>query len=307
MASAILLDSGKVLIAGGYTSNTVAVASAELYDPATGTWSPAGNMGSSRWGVTLTRLPSGRVVAIGGYSSPGSSSPVRHVDIYDPATNTWSPGSPVTFARGGHTATLLPSGRVLVIGGADSAVNSIPELYDPATNTWVPAAGMPSSARSSHAAVLLPSGRVLVAGGGSAPALYDLATDTWIPATGGSGNNWSHGYLLPDGKVLLSAGVNLAVYDPALNIQTGAGTLIHSRGHPLQVMLASGRLLVTGGSQAISAITEIYDPATASVAFSVSMPSGRNGAIGVLLPSGKVLVAGGHSGSFLNTAVLYSP
>ncbi|MFP2960314.1 kelch repeat-containing protein [Myxococcus sp. 1LA] len=305
-AQAILLDSGKVLVAGGYNTNPVA--SAELYDPATGTWSPAGNMSSARGSHTLTRLPSGRVVAIGGSPNQAGTSEVRHVDIYDPATNTWSSAAPLTFARARHTATLLPSGKVLVIGGAASAVNNIPELYDPATNTWVPVASMAATTRSAHAAVLLPSGKVLVAGGGSAPELYDLATDTWTPATGGSGNAWSQGHLLPNGKVLLMAGVNLALYDPALNVQTSAGTLTHGRSNPTHVMLESGRLLVTGGSQAISAIAEIYDPATASVAFSVSMPSGRQGATGILLPSGKVLVAAGHwDGTYLNTAVLYSP
>ncbi|NVI97581.1 kelch-like protein [Myxococcus sp. AM009] len=305
-APGVLLDSGKVLVVGGY--NTDPLASAELYDPATGTWSAAGNMGSARGSHTLTRLPSGRVMAIGGSTDQAGNQSVRNVDIYDPATNTWSAATPLTFARARHTATLLPSGKVLVIGGAASAVNSIPEVYDPATNTWVPIASMAATLRASHSAVLLPSGKLLVAGGSSAAEMYDLATDTWAPATGASGTSWSQGHLLPSGRVLLHAGVNFALYDPALNLQASAGTLTHARNNPTHVMLASGRLLVTGGSQAISAITEIYDPATASVSFSVSMPSGRQGPTGVLLPSGKVLVAAGHWGnSYLNTAVIYSP
>ncbi|MFP2907397.1 kelch repeat-containing protein, partial [Pyxidicoccus sp. 3LFB2] len=306
-ATALLLSTGKVLVSGGY--NPTVQSSAELYDPATGAWTAAGNMSLARWGHTMTLLPSGKVLAIGGAIDTGGGSTVRNVDIYDPATNSWTAAAPLTFARVDHTATLLPSGKVLVIGGAVSTVNRIPELYDPATNAWVPVASMASATRASPTTVLLPSGKLLVAGGGASAELYDLATDTWTPATGVSGASWTHGYLQPSGKVLLNAGGTFALYDPALNVQTSAGALVHSRSSHMQVRLASGRLLFAGGSQATSAITEIYDPATGTTAFSVSIPSPRYGFPGVLLPSGKVLVAGGAAGSstYLNTAFLYTP
>jgi hypothetical protein len=66
-------------------------------------------------------------------------------------------------ARTLHTATLLPSGKVLVAGGGDD--NSTAEVYDPATAAFSFAAGM-GIGRSGHTATLLPDGSVLVAGGG---------------------------------------------------------------------------------------------------------------------------------------------
>src|SRR5450759_78377 len=103
-------------------------------------------------------------------------------------TNTWSAAGNLITPREGHTATLLPSGQVLVAGGyGSSAALASAERYDPATNTWS-AAGSLTTARIDHTATLLPSGQVLVAGGfdGSGALAsaerYDPATNTWSPA-----------------------------------------------------------------------------------------------------------------------------
>jgi hypothetical protein len=306
-ATGVLLNTGRVLVAGGY--NPTMLSSAELYSPETGTWSAAGNLSVARWGHTLTVLPSGRVLAVGGTTDTGGALESKAVDIYDPATNTWARAASMAFSRVRHTATLLPSGKVLVIGGASAEAGGsrIPELYDPATNSWVPVTAMAATSRSSHATVLLPSGRLLVAGGGAAAELYDPTTDSWSPATGLTGTGWSQAYLQPSGRVLLNSGLTFALYNPALNTQTSAGALVHSRTST-QVLLTSGKLLFTGGTSAgIGAIVEIYDPTTATTSFSVSMPSFRYGFAAVVLPSGKVLVAAGSDGSYLNTALLYTP
>ena len=82
-------------------------------------------------------------------------------------TGTWSSTNPMGTARHEHTATLLPSGKVLVAGGySSSGFLASAELYDPATNTWSSTGSM-GTARNRHTATLLPSGKVLVAGGGS--------------------------------------------------------------------------------------------------------------------------------------------
>ncbi len=308
-ANGVLLSTGKVLVSGGYNQG-VMLTSAELYDPATGAWTAAGNMSVGRWLHTLTVLPSGRVLAIGGTTNTTGSVESKAVDIYDPATNTWTTAAPMTFARVRHTATLLPSGKVLVVGGAttEAGASRIPELYDPATNSWVPVTSSGATSRANHVTVPLPSGKLLVAGGGASAELYDPTLDTWVPATGVVNTGWTQAYLQPSGKVLLSAGLNFALYDPALNTQTNAGALVHNRSPSTQVQLASGRLLVTGGSSGTGALTEIYDPATGTTSFSVSMPASRIGFVGVLLPSGKVLVAGGALGAeYYNTAYLYTP
>ena len=87
--------------------------------------------------------------------------------LYDPAANTWGVVGNLATARYVHTATLLPSGQVLVAGGGQGN-SGIPipsaELYDPATNAWSAAASL-SDARSAHTATLLFSGQVLVVGG----------------------------------------------------------------------------------------------------------------------------------------------
>ena len=84
----------------------------------------------------------------------------------DPVSNTWASGGTIAVARGGHTATLLANGQVLVAGGWSSSGLELKsaELFDPGTETWRPAAPM-TVARRNHRAVFLPDGSVLVIGG----------------------------------------------------------------------------------------------------------------------------------------------
>jgi len=124
-----------------------------------------GALATGRGGHTMTLLPNGNVLVVGGN---GNSAPLylSSAEIYDSVTEKWRTTGSLSIARTGHTATLLPSGKVLVAGGntgytwdLDSA-----ELYDPANGTWK-AVGSLKVARSGHSAVLLPNGRLLIAGG----------------------------------------------------------------------------------------------------------------------------------------------
>ncbi|WP_164001110.1 Kelch repeat-containing protein [Pyxidicoccus caerfyrddinensis] len=307
LPTSVLLASGKLLVSGGF--NTDVLASAELYDPATGTWSAAGIMSRGRWYHTMTLLPSGKVLVLGGGTNVTATGELRNVDIYDPATNSWTAGEPMTFSRSGHTATLLPSGKVLVTGGtsAETGGGRFPELYDPATNTWTPLG--PAYPRAYHVTIPLPSGKLLLVGGSASGELYDPATDTWALATGLLGTTWDRAWLQPSGKVLLSYGASFALYDPVTHTQSNVGTLVHNRSSSARVMLPSGKVLVTGGTQDTGIITELFDPATGTSSFSVNMPSSRYGCVDFPLPSGKVLIAGGYSasGGYFNTALLYTP
>src|SRR5206468_3381154 len=121
---------GKVLVAGGDDRVHHSLSSAELYDPASGTWSGTSDMGTARVVHTATLLPSGKVLVAGGASFDAVLS---SAELYDSASGTWTATGSMGTAREAHTATLLPSGDVLVAGGANGPFSflSSAELYDP--------------------------------------------------------------------------------------------------------------------------------------------------------------------------------
>jgi hypothetical protein len=110
-----LLTDGRALVAGGITpvdanGNVAVVASAEIFNPASGTWAATGSMGTARYSHTATLLSDGRVLAAGGASTQASA------EIFNPASGTWVATGSMTAARRAHTATLLSDGRVLAAG-----------------------------------------------------------------------------------------------------------------------------------------------------------------------------------------------
>jgi hypothetical protein len=135
-ATSTLLSDGRVLVAGGFAEPLGSpLASAELYDPKTGKFSPTGAMTAPRWGDTATLLRDGRVVIAGGASGPEvTMEPVPNpalasAELYDPKTGTFSRTGSMTIGRIDHTATLLPDGRVLIAGGnSDAAASTYPDL-----------------------------------------------------------------------------------------------------------------------------------------------------------------------------------
>jgi len=150
----------------------------ELYDPASGTWSTAASMPTGRYNHTATLLNNGKVLFVGGYITGNGSVSTAVAEVYDPASNTWSAAAPMASARGAHTATLLPSGKVLVAGGYNGGnYLASAELYDPASGTWSAAAPM-ASVRAEHTATLLNNGQVLVLGGSNGSPLSSAALYT---------------------------------------------------------------------------------------------------------------------------------
>jgi hypothetical protein len=156
--TAVRLSDGRVLVAGGSGSSGSfeGIASAELFDPATVSWTAAENMHEGRYGATATLLLDGTVLVAGGNGG----------DVYDPASGSWTATGNMIQARSYHTATLLADGTVLVAGGAFGDAMASAELYDPATRSWTATAAM-LQARYGHTAALLADGTVLVAGGSS--------------------------------------------------------------------------------------------------------------------------------------------
>lgn len=165
------LRDGRILVVAGWIDDffQTVTADAELYDPLAGTWSSAAGLYKARMSHTATRLQDGKVLVAGGYETAPSYVPTSFVEaeLYDPANDAWTVVGDLVGAREGHTATPLPDGEVLVVGGFDwntrSMVNGA-ELYEAASATWVGAAtGSPP--RESSSATLLFDGSVLVAGG----------------------------------------------------------------------------------------------------------------------------------------------
>ncbi|HEX8818671.1 MAG TPA: kelch repeat-containing protein [Archangium sp.] len=318
-----LLPNGKVLVSGG-SNNSSYTATAELYDPASGTWSSAGSMSRVRTHHTMTVLPDGRVLAAGGNDGNGSAATASSADLYNPATNTWTPTGSMANSHDMHTATLLNDGKVLVAGGTYGTNRLGADVYNPATGTWTPTGNMPQ-VHSQHTAVLLPNGKVLVAGGYgtsttiiNSAALYDPATGTWS-STGSMTNarRSAGGTLLPNGKVLVTGGYNgnaslssSELYDPATGAWSSTGSMPSPRAYYAMAMLPNGRVLVAGGygtNNAALATSATYNYSTGTWSASTAMPSTRTSPIATLLPDGQVLVIGGQGNGILSTAIIFDP
>jgi IPT/TIG domain/RTX calcium-binding nonapeptide repeat (4 copies)/Beta-propeller repeat/Galactose oxidase, central domain/Kelch motif len=204
------LGDGKVLLVGGQApASSSPLASAELYDPATNSFTATDPPGIGRFGgATATRLASGAVLVAGGtvFGATGLQSTASSAEVYNPsATPRWSTAFPLVSGRDGHTATLLRNGKVLVAGGEPFGAPA--ELFDPATRRWA-FAGLLRRAASGSTATLLSSdpvgygedpavcgtgcGRVLVVGGrdstsGSANSDLYTAEPTLGPSSPGGG------------------------------------------------------------------------------------------------------------------------
>ena len=217
---AVLLSSGKVLVAGGCTSynanGCVAVTTAaELYNPSTGKWSSTGALRAARMAMTATVLTNGKALIAGGQTA--ASDALGSSELYNPSTGTFSLTGKMITPRSGHTATLLTSGLVLMAGGenVNGVSTSKAELYNSATGTYSATGSLPSN-RQEHAAVLLSSGKVLVSGGNNVTstnttvlascATYNPTTGTWTTASGMSNARVDHSLILLTTGHALAAG-----------------------------------------------------------------------------------------------------
>jgi hypothetical protein len=317
--AAVLLRTGKVLVVGG-DDGAFAIASAELYDPLTGTWSSAGTMHDARRNPALVLLDDGKVLVAGGL---GPTSPaLASAEVYDPETNTWTLTGRMNVAVGNQTATLLPNKRVLVTGGDDIARTFTRcESWNPETGIWTIVASL-ATARYGHRANLLGNGKVLVTGGhngneriGTAE-LYDPASDEWDPAGSMSTATPSHtATTLQNGRVLIAGGIgsiNVAVNRVEIYVPNGsswlsAPDLSIRRAYHTAAVLPDGRVLIAGGNnlQGNIATSELFDPVTGSWTPGPTMTTARAGATSTTLPNGDVLIAGGNHNGSLASAEVY--
>jgi hypothetical protein len=302
-----------------------------------GIWELGVPLNKPRSGASATQLQDGTILLVGG----GLAS----VELWSPATGSWTTVGALSTARSGHTATLLPDGRVLVAGGSDpNGTLTSAELYDPVTQTWSPAASM-TTARYSHSATLLSGGKVLVVGGccdltvppgcGNnqfpvalrSAEVYDPATDSW-QAVGmmATGRYALTATLLGDGSVLVAGGNRCLDYRgngttaaeryyPQTAQWESASTMVSGRGSgPTATLLADGSVLVTGGQMPACCSSwetaERYIPGSNNWQAAGSMAGKRRWHTATLLPNGTVLVAGGSNQAgppSAGTAEVYRP
>jgi hypothetical protein len=233
----------------------------------------------------------------GGYGTSGEGVP--SAEIYDPATGAFTATGPMLANRRMHSSTLLPDGRVLIVGGLGASTSTPAEIYDPASGIFTPT-GTPIWPRGGHTAVLLTTGKVLIVGGYAPAEIYDPDTGTFIPTGPYRGSDecdfCAPATLLADGRVLFPEQMPAQLYDPA----TGAFTLTGSMpyGYTGTSLLMNGKVLFAGGEGAgrISG-ADLYDPITGAFSATGAMGSSRVWHTLTLLPEGKVLTAGGETDS----------
>jgi hypothetical protein len=251
------------------------------------------------------------VLIAGGYNGGYLSS----TEIYDPQTQTFSPGPAMTTPRSGHTATLLTNGKILIAGGVGVGWSFLPsaELYDIEKKTFT-ATGSMTTARESHTATLLKSGNVLITGGhkgrrsdieiyASAEIYYPISEA--FKRTSGMGiiRHKHDACALADGSVLVSGGSDQSdskgtyrsaeLFDPESSSFRSAGqmNLPRYKHNGTSVLLPNGNVLIAGGAQ----VAEIYQPASGTFTrVPGSMGTGRFFSCAILLQNGEVLVTGGY-------------
>jgi hypothetical protein len=206
--TATLLSNGQVLLAGGDDSNSNVLASAELYNPATGIWTATGSMNTPHYGHAAILLTNGQVLVA------GSQNGAITAELYNPATGTWTV---LNFNRYDLFGKLLPDGDALVLDGHSLPDTDTAELYNPSTGTWSFDGRNRTAGNTGQTVTLLGTGMVLTAGGlqGAYPhTTVSTACDLLDPSTGNdvltgsmhAARNHHTATVLQNGEVLTAGG-----------------------------------------------------------------------------------------------------
>jgi len=264
--SATLLSDGRVLVVGGRAAYSKFLATAEIFDPkkfdpknpGAKTWTTVAQASVKRVHHGAARLPNGKVLVAGGYSSATLDS----LELYDPAANTWSLlGTKLKVTRSAMTTTMLKNGTVVCAGGYDGKeFHDTLEVYDTKNGTLKTVPQKMQHKRAGHRATLMADGKVLITGGYcggsckvSGDAIYDAVTDK-VKSISSNGSELYHhdAALLRDGRVLCTGGgytkQKAVAYDPKMGgMWTGLVSMKFGRYYHTATTMPSGVVLVVGG------------------------------------------------------------
>jgi galactose oxidase-like protein len=343
---------GRVLITGGMNDQGGVLASAELYDPASGTFTRTSGAMSTARRLHAAALISGcgcaadgRVLIAGGQGGDGQA--VRTAELFNPANGTFTPTGDMAKARFFLTATAFGDGSVLIAGG-DDAEDS--EIYDPASGKFQfikPPDHTEENTGAGNAAALLASGQILITGGGELPPSSTSGFKNSNSTAAVFASDGSFSYLGPimtiprvghtatalgDGTVLVAGGETAVfsvqssteLYDPVTERFAYGPSLTTGRyEHTATLVDGGAQLLIAGGAAAVglglksTASAELYDTASTAFVPTGSMTTARDGATASLIAGcgcpaeGMVLIAGGSADfphiAGMRSAEIYDP
>ncbi|CAF4252159.1 unnamed protein product, partial [Adineta steineri] len=286
------------------TSTTTTQTTSNIFN--IGRWSITGSLAIGRTGHTSTLLSDGRVIVVGGREGANT------VELYNPATRTWSQGASMNNARSTYTATLLPDGRLFVVGGwYYNVASKTAEIYNPVSNSWTAVSNM-TFGRLGHAAVYLPApmNKILVMGGYDyngnfiplqSCELYDFVSNKWTITTSMINIRvYFTATYLPSMNVVVAIGggytTNVVEIFTVSTLQwtQSSNTIAPDASSCTGTLLLNGQFLIAGGAYCYSR-TYLFNPTTNLFTFAANTTQPRSEASVTLLPSGSVLLTGGFN------------
>jgi hypothetical protein len=264
-AGMIELNDHTALIVGGLDPNVNPIATCEIYNPATASWSLTGNLNVARSNACLIKLPNGHVLSISGSTHTPDGGPSDVVEEFDPSQGTWTIVGHLQMKRMICTANMLSNEKILIAGGYNGS-NTLAtcELYDPATNTSSMTGSM-SLNRYEHQSTMLADGRIMIDGG----------------RDGGAGSDYFN---------------EVELYDPSIGTWTVVSPMRQSRMEAITTIFSDGAVLAAGGRNApLSSApgSEIFDENTLTWSNTDPLKEPVTWMGCILFPDDRYMVTGG--------------
>jgi hypothetical protein len=260
LSEMVALDNQTALIVGGFDGSDRNLATCEIYNPNTGSWTVTGSLNIPRAYPMLVKLSNGHVLSMCGGTHFGSGAATGAVEEYDPTTGNWTIVGQIT-PKFCPTVTLLGNGKVLIAGGlVDGSASASCELYDPATNQTATTGAM-STGRFVFQSALLNDGRVL--------------------ATGGEGYGFLH---------------ECEMYDPSTEKWTSVASMNQARVMGVLTSFSDNTVLAAGARNSNTTLatgSEEFDPSTMAWGATSSIKEPIHWTAGISMPDDRFMATGG--------------